>query len=91
MTKQLPNISAELQILATDVLKGIEEYNGKLSWRQLDRYLTSREENLSLLTNLMPIIKQFEADSLIQVDLSQSASEPKYWITENGRKFLQEN
>lgn len=91
MIEQIPNISEELQIMAKDILSGIEKYNGKLSWLQLDRYLTSREENLSLLGNMMSILKQFESDNLIQIDSSQSTSMPKYWLTENGRKFLQEN
>ncbi len=87
MKNKLPNINNELQSIAQEILTNIAKHDGKWSWYELDRSL-SYGDNLPLLNNMMPILKQLENENIIRIDSSTSESQPKYWITENGKNFL---
>lgn len=66
--------------MKNEILRLINNNDGKLSWYQLDRSL-SYDEFLPVLSQMMPLLKWLEENGLIRSEGEASY----YWITDAAR------
>ncbi len=71
-----------------EILKLIAKHDGKLSWYELDRTLIYQGVHPSLLSGIMPTLKQLEQSGLVTAE--GQGRQPRYQVTEAGRQFLKE-
>jgi DNA-binding PadR family transcriptional regulator len=71
-----------------DILRLINNYNGELSWYQLDRALSYNQKHVQIIHRLVEILKDLEQKGLIRSE--GEGSQPRYWITDVGRKLVEE-
>ena len=71
-----------------EILRLINSHNGELSWYQLDRALSYQHKHVDGIHRLVDIVKDFEHRGLVR--LEGEGPQPRYWITDAGRRFLAE-
>ena len=71
-----------------EILRLINSYNGALSWHQLDRALSYQQKYVDGIHRLAAILKDLEHKGLVRSE--GEAPQPRYWITDVGRKLVEE-
>jgi hypothetical protein len=76
----------------TEILELIAAHDGRYSWYQLDRALSTwsadRERNLPLLRGLPEVLRELEDDGLISSGAGHHPSQPVYSITAQGEQAI---
>ena len=71
-----------------EILRLINSHNGKLSWYQLDRALSYQQKYVDSIHRLVDIVKDLEHKGLMRSE--GEGPQPRYWITDAGRKLIAE-
>jgi hypothetical protein len=71
-----------------EILRLINSHNGELSWYQLDRALSYQHKYVDGVHRLVDIVKDLEHKGLVRSEGEES--QPRYWITDAGRKLIAE-
>jgi hypothetical protein len=71
-----------------DILRLINNNNGELSWYQLGRALSYQPKHVHTIHHLVDVLKHLEQKGLIRSE--GEGAQPRYWITEVGRKLVEE-
>ena len=71
-----------------EMLRLINSRNGELSWYQLDRALSYQQKSVDGIHRLIDILQDLEHRGLVRSE--GEGPQPRYWITEVGRKLVAE-
>jgi len=72
-----------------EVLRVINSHNGELSWYQLDRALSYQQKYVDAIHRLGDILQDLEDKGLVRSE--GEGPQPRYWITDVGRKLVVEH
>ena len=71
-----------------EILRLINSHNGELSWYQLDRALSNQHKYVDGIHCLVDLVKVLEHKGLVRSE--GEGPQPRYWITDAGRKLTAE-
>ena len=71
-----------------EILRLINSHNGELSWYQLDRALSYQHKYVDDTPRLVDIVKDLEHKGLLRSE--GEGPQPRYWITDAGKKLIAE-
>ena len=71
-----------------EILRLINRHNGEMSWYQLDRAPRYQHKYVDGIHRLVDIVKDLEHKGLVRSE--GEGPQPRYWITDAGRKRIAE-